>query len=39
MNLRSLFMAMTMAKVQGDRLSVSIAGMPPVLLYRAATER
>lgn len=37
MNLRSLFMAMTMVKVKGLRLTVSIAGMPPVLIYRAAT--
>jgi serine phosphatase RsbU (regulator of sigma subunit) len=37
MSLRSLFMAMTLVKVRGDRLSVSTAGMPPVLLYRTAT--
>ncbi len=35
MNLRGLFMAMTMVKVRGDRLSLSVAGMPPVLVYRA----
>jgi serine phosphatase RsbU (regulator of sigma subunit) len=28
-------MAMTMVKVKGRHLSVSIAGMPPVLIYRA----
>ena len=37
MNLRGLFMAMTMVKVKGKQLSVSIAGMPPVLIYRALT--
>src|SRR5207244_867290 len=31
MNLRSLFMAMTMVKVKGDHARLSIAGMPPVL--------
>jgi serine phosphatase RsbU (regulator of sigma subunit) len=36
MNLRGLFMAMTMVKVNGRKLSVSIAGMPSVLIYRAA---
>ncbi len=36
MNLRGLFMAMTVAKINHHRLVVSIAGMPPVLLYRAA---
>ncbi len=38
MNLRGLFMAMTMVKLKGRHLSVSIAGMPPVLIYRAATS-
>lgn len=36
MNLRSLFMALTLIKVQGDRLHCSVAGMPPILIYRAA---
>jgi serine phosphatase RsbU (regulator of sigma subunit) len=35
--LRGLFMAMTMIKVQGRQMSFSIAGMPPILLYRQAT--
>ncbi len=35
MKLRGLFMAMTMVKVQGHQMSVSIAGMPSVLIYRA----
>ena len=39
MNLRSLFMAMAMIKLQGDRLSIGSAGMPPLLLYRAGEQR
>jgi serine phosphatase RsbU (regulator of sigma subunit) len=35
MRLRGLFMAMTMVKVKGNQMSVSIAGMPSVLIYRA----
>jgi serine phosphatase RsbU (regulator of sigma subunit) len=38
MKLRGLFMAMTMVKVKGHQLSVSIAGMPSVLIYRALTD-
>ncbi|HKX31116.1 MAG TPA: SpoIIE family protein phosphatase [Blastocatellia bacterium] len=38
MKLRGLFMAMTMVKVNGHQLSVSIAGMPSVLIYRAASK-
>ncbi len=38
MKLRGLFMAMTMVKVRGNQLSVSIAGMPSVLIYRALTK-
>ncbi|MEP7339468.1 MAG: PP2C family protein-serine/threonine phosphatase, partial [Acidobacteriota bacterium] len=34
MNLRGLFMAMTMVKLSGHQLTVSIAGMPPVLIFR-----
>ncbi len=37
MNLRGLFMAMLIVKVKDNQLSVSIAGMPPVLIYRALT--
>lgn len=37
MKLRGLFMAMTMVKVRGRRMSFSIAGMPPILHYRDAT--
>ena len=36
MNLRGLFMAMTLLKLRGRRLSICTAGMPPVLVYRAA---
>jgi phosphoserine phosphatase RsbU/P len=38
MNMRSLFMALMLVKVQGDRLQCSVAGMPPILIYRAATQ-
>ncbi|MFN0107396.1 MAG: SpoIIE family protein phosphatase [Blastocatellia bacterium] len=37
MNMRSLFMAMTVARVIGHTLTISSAGMPPALIYRAAT--
>lgn len=39
MNMRSLFMAMTVARISsngGNQLTLSSAGMPPVLIYRAA---
>ena len=39
MNLRGLFMAMTVAKINHHQLVLSVAGMPPVLLYRAAEQR
>ncbi len=39
MNLRGLFMAMTMLKVKGDRATIAIAGMPAVLIYRNETRR
>jgi serine phosphatase RsbU (regulator of sigma subunit) len=35
MNLRSLFMAMTIAKVNGYKMTLGSAGMPPALIYRA----
>ncbi len=38
MKLRGLFMAMTMVKVKGNQMNVSIAGMPSVLIYRALTN-
>jgi serine phosphatase RsbU (regulator of sigma subunit) len=37
MNLRGLFMAMTIAKVNRNQLTISMAGMPPVWIYRAAS--
>jgi serine phosphatase RsbU (regulator of sigma subunit) len=39
MNLRGLFMAMTIAKVKGHRLTISIAGMPPAWIYRASCQQ
>jgi len=37
MRLRNMFMALTLAKIQGRRLTASAAGMPPMLLRRAAS--
>ncbi len=37
MNLRGLFMGLTMVKLIGRRMKVSLAGMPPALIYRAET--
>jgi serine phosphatase RsbU (regulator of sigma subunit) len=37
MNLRSLFMGLTMVKLNGRTMKISSAGMPPVLIYRAET--
>ncbi len=39
MNLRSLYMALTMAKIKGYCLALSSAGTPPALIYRAQTKR
>jgi serine phosphatase RsbU (regulator of sigma subunit) len=38
MNLRGLFMAMTIARVKPNQLAISMAGMPPTLIYRAANR-
>ena len=38
MNLRGLFMAMTMIKIKDGALSISAAGMPPMLIFRRATN-
>jgi serine phosphatase RsbU (regulator of sigma subunit) len=38
MNLRGLFMAMTMLKIKSDTLRISSAGMPSALIYRAVTK-
>jgi serine phosphatase RsbU (regulator of sigma subunit) len=35
MNLRSLFMGLTMIKLNGSRLRIASAGMPPAMIYRA----
>lgn len=39
MNLRSLFMALTMAKLIGYRLRLVGAGMPPAFVYRSLTKQ
>jgi serine phosphatase RsbU (regulator of sigma subunit) len=39
MNLRSLFMGLTVLKLNGHRVRISSAGMPPVLIYRAQRRR
>jgi sigma-B regulation protein RsbU (phosphoserine phosphatase) len=36
MNLRSLFMALTIARLKNNGLTITAAGMPPILIYRAA---
>ena len=38
MNLRGLFMAMTMLKLKGNQVILSSAGMPSTLVYRNATN-
>ncbi len=38
MNLRQLSMALTLARYRDGRLRLAAAGMPPALLYRAASE-
>jgi serine phosphatase RsbU (regulator of sigma subunit) len=38
MNLRAMFMALAVAKIKGRGLVVAGAGMPPLLVYRAATH-
>jgi serine phosphatase RsbU (regulator of sigma subunit) len=38
MNLRSLFIAMTLVRLNGNHLQCSVAGMPTILIYRAATR-
>ena len=36
MNLKRLYMAMTLGTFNGNKLTLAAAGMPPVLIYRAA---
>ena len=38
MNLRTLFLCFTLARLRGRQVTLSIAGMPPALLYRALTK-
>jgi serine phosphatase RsbU (regulator of sigma subunit) len=37
MNLRALYMALVLVKCNGNQLTIASAGMPPVMVYRAAT--
>lgn len=37
LNLRYLYMALTLAKVNGNTIRVGAAGMPPMLIWRAAS--
>lgn len=39
MNLRGMFMGMTLLKLKDNRLTVSLAGMPAVLIYRNEIKR
>jgi serine phosphatase RsbU (regulator of sigma subunit) len=39
MNLRGLYMAMTMLKIKGNNVQISSAGMPSALIYRAETKQ
>lgn len=38
MNLGNLYMAMTFVKIESKKMRIASAGMPPVLLYRAAAN-
>lgn len=38
MNLRSLFMGLTVIKLRGHALKISSAGMPPMLIYRSQDQ-
>jgi serine phosphatase RsbU (regulator of sigma subunit) len=39
MNLGQLYMSLTIMKIKDHTMTVSAAGMPPVLIYRAAEEK
>jgi serine phosphatase RsbU (regulator of sigma subunit)/ligand-binding sensor domain-containing protein len=39
MNLRQIYMTLLLARISGPRLSLCGAGMPPVLIHRAATQQ
>ena len=38
MNLRGLFMAITLLKIKDNQFAISAAGMPSALIYRAASS-
>ena len=38
MNLRSLFMALTLVKLHGNEMQIASAGMPPTLIFHAKTK-
>ncbi len=38
MNMGNLYMALTLAKLRNNRLTIAAAGMPPVMICRAATQ-
>jgi serine phosphatase RsbU (regulator of sigma subunit) len=38
MNLGRLYMAMTLVKFKGNKIKIAAAGMPPALIYHAATK-
>ncbi len=39
MNLRQIYMTLLFVRINGPRLSICGAGMPPVLIHRAATQQ
>ncbi|MGH7599615.1 MAG: SpoIIE family protein phosphatase, partial [bacterium] len=39
MNLRQIYMTLLLARINGPRLSICGAGMPPVLIHRAAMQQ
>lgn len=39
MNLRQIYMTLLLVRINGPRLSICGAGMPPVLIHRAATQQ
>ena len=39
MNLGNLYMALTVARIQGNRMTISAAGMPPVLIFRQGLQK
>ncbi len=39
LKLGQLYMGLTLAKIKGETMTISAAGMPPVYIYRAETEK